>query len=145
MWGGCHLHTCVLRHQLARAHTHRHLRCTLMSKDMHAHVCAHTSRHSSITELSADLHGSQTGPPSCQTVLCPSPGKGGYGHLRPRIPPGVWSAPWGDKRTRRLCGETQMPDFLAAARENSPLPALPRSPCFPSAPSACHPKEPLVK
>lgn len=145
MWGGCHLHTCVLRHQLARAHTHRHLRCTLMSKDMHAHVCAHTSRHSSITELSADLHGSQTGPSSCQTVLCPSPGKGGYGHLRPRIPPGVWSAPWGDKRTRRLCGETQMPDFLAAARENSPLPALPRSPCFPSAPSACHPKEPLVK
>lgn len=129
--GSCDLHTHVLRHQLAQAHTHRYLRCTRMSKGTHTHsctlVCAHTSLHSSFMELGAS-HGPRTGPPSCQTTW-PRSWERGYEHPGPHPHLGPVST-WGDKRTRTLCGETQLPDFPLVARESPPLPALPNTLAF---------------
>lgn len=98
-------------------------------------ACAHTPStappwNSAVTST-ARIPGPTNRSPKVSNYALPQSWERGYGPPGPHIPLGGLSAPWGDKRPRRLCEETELLDFPLVARESPPLPALPSHPCIP--------------
>lgn len=122
IWGGL-----SLAYPCAKARTH-----TCAHTHVPTHLSTAPSRNLALTSMTCILGLTNRSPELSNCVLPPS-WERGYGHPGPHIPLGGWSEPWGDKRTRRLCGDT-------AAGESPLLPALP-SPLYSPPPQCLHPKE----